>query len=151
MLIRLDKVEASEHIYNVVLKKNVPNGAFVELGKKVDYDAYEGKDIADVDGRVVMIVEPFIDMTGLEVEDEMVVKKDGRPARGYIFKENDEITITLNGVEGNTATVGQYLVPQVGKTALVASQTKAGSLCFEVVSDDEELLGKKAVLLRVVK
>ena len=148
MLIRLDKVKATEHIYNVKLGDKTPNGAIVELGGHLDYDAVEGAIPADIDNRLVMVVQEFMDRTGLEVEDEMEFAKD-KTVRGYAFEDGGEITITAKDIDG-TAVVGEYLVPQVGSFKLKASASKAGSLAFEVLA--EEIMDeKKALLLRVVR
>ena len=65
MLIQLDKV-LNAHVYNLKLKEDAPNGAILEKGKYVDYDAYEAGKVADVDGEILMTVNAFLDETGLE-------------------------------------------------------------------------------------
>ena len=150
MLIQLDKV-LNAHVYNLKLKEDAPNGAILEKGKYVDYDAYEAGKVADVDGEILMTVNAFLDETGLEDEDTLSFKA-GKVVRGYLFSKGDAITVTIDGITGATNVandmVGKFAVPEIGSHNLKIESTKSGSLAFEVMAV-EQFGGKDALYLEV--
>jgi hypothetical protein len=153
MLIQLDKVGADNHLESVVIPEaGVPNGALVQLGDFGDYDTIKGLKVTDVTEPIVMIVEEFMNRTGVENETDMVFKKDF-VARGYHFVKGDIVTVTIDGIEGATNVVadmkGKFVVPQVGKYLGKVNATASGSLCFKVMNV-ESLFGQDALVIKVV-
>lgn len=153
MLIQLDKVGGYNHLENVVIPEvGVPNGALVQLGDLGAYDSIQGLKVTDVTEPIVMIVEEFMNRTGVENETDMAFKKDFI-ARGYHFLKGDEITVTIDGVEGATNVLvdmkGKFVVPQVGKYLGKINATAVGSLCFKVMNV-ESLDNKDALVLKVI-
>ena len=153
MLIQLDKVGGYNHLENVVIPEaGVPNGALVQLGDYGSYDNIKGLKITDVTEPIVMIVEAFMNRTGVENETDMVFKKDFI-ARGYHLLKGDEITVTIDGVTDATNVLanmkGKFVVPVVGAYLGKISATASGSLCFKVMNV-ETLDGKDALVLKVI-
>lgn len=153
-LIRLDKVGADTHLDFVEIPAGgVPNGAILELGAYKEQDYFEGKLVADIKNELAFCVDPFLNKTGLELEENYVLK-EGKKVRGYKFRPGEIITITIDGITGatniKTNMVGKYAVPEVGKTALKINATKEGYLAFKVI-DVDALNGKDALVLRVEK
>ena len=153
MLIQLDKVGARNHIENVVIPEaGVPNGALVQVGTVGNYDTVNVLKIADITRPLVMIVEEFMNRTGIESETDMKFAKDF-VARGYHLLSGDEITVTIDGVTGATNVpadmIGKFVIPVVGSYAGKINATASGSLCFEVVNV-ETLYGQDALVLRVL-
>lgn len=150
MLIQLDKVGADTHIKNIVIEKDgVPNGAIVEVGEYGDYDNYNSKEVANVDNELVMLVAPFLDETGMVDEIDFKFKK-GKVVRGYCFRKNDVITVTIDGITDATNVkanmVGKFVVPEIGSYFGKIDSAKSGSLAFKVI-DVDTLNGKDALVL----
>ena len=153
MLIQLDKVGGNNHLENVVIPEvGVPNGALVQLGDFGNYDTIKGLKITDVTEPIVMIVEEFMNRTGVENETDMAFKKDFI-ARGYHFLKGDEITVTIDGITDATNVVanmkGKFDVPVIGTYLEKISATASGSLCFKVMNV-ESLDNKDALVLKVI-
>lgn len=152
MLIQLDKVGADTHIKNIVIVENdVPNGAIVEVGAYGEYDAYTSTQVTDVDNELVMLVAPFLDETGMVEEIDFKFKKN-KVVRGYCFRKNDVITLTIDGITNATNVkanmVGKFVVPVVGSYFGKVDSAKSGSLAFKVI-DVDTLDGKDALVLEV--
>ena len=153
MLIQLDKIGGDNHLENVVIPEaGVPNGALIQLGDFGNYDTIKGLKVTDVTEPIVMIVEEFMNRTGVENEADMVFKKDFI-ARGYHLLSGDVITVTIDGVESATNVLadmkGKFVVPQVGKYLGKINVTAVGSLCFKVMNV-ETLDNKDALVLKVI-
>lgn len=153
MLIQLDKVGGSNHLESVVIPEvGVPNGAFVQLGDFGDYDTIKGLKVADITEPIVMIVEEFMNRTGIENESEVVFKKDF-VARGYHLVKGDIVTVTIDGITGATNVLadmkGKFVVPQVSSYLGKVNATASGSLCFKIMNV-ESLDSKDALVLKVI-
>lgn len=153
MLIQLDKVGGDNHLESVVIPEaGVPNGALVQLGDFGDYDTIKGLKITDITEPLVMIVEEFMNRTGIENESEVVFKKDF-VARGYHFAKGDIITVTIDGITDATNVLadmkGKFVIPVVGSYLGKISATASGSLCFKVMNV-ESLDSKDALVLKVI-
>jgi hypothetical protein len=153
MLIQLDKVGADNHLENVVIPEaGVPNGALVQLGDFGDYDTINGLKITDITESIVMIVEEFMNRTGIENEKDMVFKQ-GFIARGYHFAKGDVITVTIDGISGATNVLadmkGKFVIPVIGSYLGKINATASGSLCFKVMAV-ESLDSKDALVLKVI-
>ena len=152
MLVRLDKVKPSEHIYNIKLGVgDVENGSIIERTAYNAEDNYNGILVANVDNTLVMIVEPFLDTTGLEKEEDLKFKKD-QIVRGYEFEKGDIITLTIDGITSATNVkkdmVGKFAIPAIGAKKLAINESKVGSLAFKII-DVDTLAGKDALVLEV--
>lgn len=153
MLIQLDKVKATEHILSVVPQVEVINGGLLEVGDYNEYDNVKGITIADITNELVMIVEPFMNKTGLENETDAKFKANGNPVRGYVFEDGDEITVTIDGITsatGTSADIGKFVIPVVGEQKMALNATKSGSLAFKVLRVDS-LNGETALKLKAYK
>lgn len=153
MLIQLDKVKATEHILSVVPQVEVVNGGLLEVGDYNEYDNVKGITIADITNELVMIVEPFMNKTGLESETDAKFKANGNPVRGYVFEDGDEITLTIDGITsatGTSADIGKFVIPVVGEQKMALNATKSGSLAFKVLRVDS-LNGETALKLKAYK
>lgn len=153
MLIQLDKVKATEHILSVVPQVEVINGGLLEVGDYNEYDNVKGITIADITNELVMIVEPFMNKTGLESETDAKFKANGNPVRGYVFEDGDEITLTIDGITsatGTSADIGKFVIPVVGEQKMALNATKSGSLAFKVLRVDS-LNGETALKLKAYK
>ena len=153
MLIQLDKVKATEHILSVVPQVEVINGGILEVGDYNEYDNVKGITIADITNELVMIVEPFMNKTGLENETDAKFKANSNPVRGYVFEDGDEITLTIDGITsatGTTADIGKFVIPVVGEQKMALNATKSGSLAFKVLRVDS-LNGETALKLKAYK
>lgn len=153
MLIQLDKVKATEHILSVVPQVEVINGGLLEVGDYNEYDNVKGITIADITNELVMIVEPFMNKTGLENETDAKFKANSNPVRGYVFEDGDEITLTIDGITsatGTSADIGKFVIPVVGEQKMALNATKSGSLAFKVLRVDS-LNGETALKLKAYK
>jgi hypothetical protein len=153
MLIQLDKVSGSAYLENVVIPEaGVPNGALISVGTIGGYDNVNGVKITDITSSIVMLVEEFMNRTGLEDETAMTFKV-GDIVRGYHLPKDSIITVTIDGVTNATNVsvdmVGKFVIPVVGSYLGKINATASGSLCFVVVGV-ETLAGKDALVLRVV-
>jgi hypothetical protein len=153
MLIQLDKVSGSAYLENVVIPEaGVPNGALISVGTSGDYGTVNGVKIADVTSSIVMLVEEFMNRTGLENETDMTFTT-GQIIRGYHLPKDSIITVTIDGVTNATNVsadmVGKFVIPVIGTYKPIISATASGSLCFQVRAI-ETLAGKDALVLRVV-
>jgi hypothetical protein len=153
MLIQLDKVGGDNHLESVVIPEaGVPNGALVQLGDFGDYDTINGLKITDITADIVMVVEEFMNRTGIENEKDMVFKANDI-RRGYHLLSGDIITVTIDGITGATNVLadmkGKFVIPVVGSYLGKINATASGSLCFKVMNV-ESLDGKDALVLRVI-
>lgn len=152
MLVRLDKVKPSEHIYSIKLGvEDVENGSIIERTTYNAEDNYNGILVANVDNTLVMIAEPFLDITGFEKEEDLKFKKD-QIVRGYEFEKGDIITLTIDGITSATNVkkdmVGKFAIPAIGAKKLAINESKVGSLAFKII-DVDTLAGKDALVLEV--
>ena len=152
-LIRLDKVKNFEHVYNMKVQEDgVVNGA---VAKKGDYDGYDyfkaEKNTDPTTEELVMLVSPFMDVTGLEDENDMTFKKD-QVIRGYGFEKNDIVTITIDGITSATNVksdmVGKFVEVATGAYKMAVVGSKSATLSFKVI-DVDTLDGKDALVLEV--
>lgn len=153
MKIQLDKI-SNAHVYNMVIPENgVKNGSIVARGDYADYDTYKATKPADVDAEeLVMLVAPFMNVTGLEKETDMTFKKD-EVIRGYALTKGDIVTVTIDGITSATNVkadmVGKYVEPTDGAYVMTAGLTiKTATLSFYVIAV-EQLDGTDALVLEV--
>ena len=153
MFIRLDVVRPHERIYNMKVQENgVVNGAVVKKGDYDGYDYFKAEKNTDASAEeLVMLVAPFMDVTGLEDENDMTFKKD-QVIRGYGFEKNDIVTITIDGITSATNVksdmVGKFVEVATGAYEMAVVGTKSATLSFKVI-DVDTLDGKDALVLEV--
>lgn len=153
MLIQLDKVSGSAYLESVVIQEDgVPNGAVVALGALGDYDTVKGGKPVALTDSMVMIVEEFLNRTGIESEGAMTFKT-GDVVRGYHLPKDSIITATIDGITDATNVsanmIGKFVVPVIGSYLGKINATATGSLCFQVLAV-ETLFGQDALVLKVV-
>ena len=150
MLIRLDKLN-DQHVYNMKVQEDgVVNGA---VAKKGDYDGYDyfkaEKNTDPTTEELVMLVSPFMDVTGLEDENDMTFKKD-QVIRGYGFEKNDIVTITIDGITSATNVksdmVGKFVEVANGSYKMGIQSAKSATLALKVI-DVDTLDGQDALVL----
>ena len=152
MLIRLDKLN-NQHVYNMKVQEDgVVNGAVVKKGDYIEMDTYKGeKNTTASTDELVMLVAPFMDVTGLESETDMEFKK-GDVVRGYGFEKNDVITVTIDGITSATNVasdmVGKFVEVQDASYKMAVVSSKSATLSFKVIAV-ETLDGKDALVLEV--
>ena len=152
MLVRLDKVKPSEHIYSIKLGVgDVENGSIIERTTYNAEDNYNGILVANVDNTLVMIAEPFLDITGFEKEEDLKFKKD-QIVRGYEFEKGDIITLTIDGITSATNVksdmVGKFVEVANGSYKMGIQSAKSATLAFKVI-DVDTLDGQDALVLEV--
>ena len=152
MLIRLDKLN-DQHVYNMKVQENgVVNGAVVKKGDYDGYDYFKAEKNTDASAEeLVMLVAPFMDVTGLEDETDFAFKK-GDVVRGYGFEKNDIITVTIDGITSatnvKTDMVGKFVEVADGAYKMAVVDSKSATLSFKVIVVDT-LDGKDALVLEV--
>ena len=152
MLIRLDKLN-DQHVYNMKVQENgVVNGAVVKKGDYDGYDYFKAEKNTDASAEeLVMLVAPFMDVTGLEDETDFAFKK-GDVVRGYGFEKNDIITVTIDGITSatnvKTDMVGKFVEVATGAYKMAVVGSKSATLSFKVI-DVDTLDGKDALVLEV--
>ena len=152
MLIRLDKLN-DQHVYNMKVQENgVVNGAVVKKGDYDGYDYFKAEKNTDASAEeLVMLVAPFMDVTGLEDETDFAFKK-GDVVRGYGFEKNDIITVTIDGITSatnvKTDMVGKFVEVADGSYKMGVIDSKSATLSFKVI-DVDTLDGKDALVLEV--
>ena len=152
MLIRLDKLN-DQHVYNMKVQENgVVNGAVVKKGDYDGYDYFKAEKNTDASAEeLVMLVAPFMDVTGLEDETDFAFKK-GDVVRGYGFEKNDIITVTIDGITSatnvKTDMVGKFVEVADGAYKMAVVDSKSATLSFKVI-DVDTLDGKDALVLEV--
>ena len=152
MLIRLDKLN-DQHVYNMKVQENgVVNGAVVKKGDYDGYDYFKAEKNTDASAEeLVMLVAPFMDVTGLEDETDFAFKK-GDVVRGYGFEKNDIITVTIDGITSatnvKTDMVGKFVEVADGAYKMAVVGSKSATLSFKVI-DVDTLDGKDALVLEV--
>ncbi|WP_252251353.1 hypothetical protein [Clostridium sp. VAP52] len=152
MLIRLDKVK-NGNVYNMVIGENgVPNGAVVKKGTYTEFDTYKAGKLADVTKEeTLMLVAPFMNVTGFDKEENMTFAKD-EVIRGYAFEKGDVVTLTIDGITNATNVakdmIGKYVQGVDASYKMTIIDTATATLNFEVLAV-EQLDGKDALVLEV--
>ena len=154
MLIRMDKIKANDHVYNMVVQEDgVVNGSIVTRGDYTDFDTYKAVKPADVTTEeLVILIAPFMNVTGFESETGMSFKK-GDVVRGYSLAKGDIVTITIDGITNATNVkadmVGKRVEPVNASYVMKAGlTTKTAVLSFYVIAV-EQLNGSDALVLEV--
>lgn len=155
MAVRLDKLQATYagNIESVKASVDLKNGEFVALGARVEgeRELFQAGAPTDVETQEVLLVaSPELTYeSGTTILD--FVNKAGKPARAYHLYVGDIITVTDDVIDG-TSVVGQYLVPQNGKTKLApAADLSDGTRFAAQVIEKTTIYGQPATAFRVVK
>ena len=155
ILLRLDKIKATTHVVSIKLKADAHNGNIVKLGSYVENDIYYGENpsagVGLAKDTLVLLAEQFLSYTGLEKEEEQVLKA-GTIVRGYILEQGDIITLTEDAINvSETAATTKFVIPTDSnmkmKVATAASENSKLNFAIDAL---ETLKGHKAVVLRVL-
>lgn len=148
--VRLDKIGKDATVVSFKHTNVLENGMFVELGKLgADKDSYIAKDIANVNGRIVLNATVAFDYTETMKSVFDFRLQPGKLGRGYILAKGNVITVDLGVLTASDAIeVGNKFQPAVGKKLVKVSDITA-KLGFEVI-DLETIMGVKCAVLEVL-
>lgn len=154
-VVRLDKLQATKsgNIETIVASVDLDNGSVVAIGglAGVGGEAVTADAPADVTTQEILLVaSPEV----VYDEREQIYdfyNKAGSRARAYHLHVGDIVSVSEDMIDG-TAVVGQYLIPENGKTKLVPASDLSGGTRFAAqVIAKEKVLGVNGVVYRVVK
>ena len=147
---RLDKISANAHVVSFRHPQDLENGMIVELDKLgADKDSYVAKDVANVNGRIVLHASVPFDYTETMASDFNFKLKAGQLGRGYVLAKGDMITVDQAVLTASDAiAVGNIFEPKAGKNLTKVASRTAG-LGLQVV-DMETIMGHKCVVLEVL-
>ena len=148
-LIRLDKIGANNHVYNIKLGVDAKNGNVVGLGSYAEFDVYNGTTIGALTELPIFLAEEFLNYTGYEAEEDFALKT-GKVVRGYQLERGDIVTVTDDLITGSGIAVGNLIEATTAlKIAKVATPTTGARLSFRVLEKDF-LNGLTASVLEVL-
>jgi hypothetical protein len=147
-LVRLDKIGANNHIYNIKLGADAVNGNVVGLGSYAEYDVYNGTTISALTELPIFLAEEFLNYTGYEAEEDMVLKS-GKIVRGYQLQRGDVVTATDDVITGTIGAGDLIEASTALKLLKVATPTTGARLSFRVIEKDS-LNGATASVLEVL-
>ncbi|MDD4760743.1 MAG: hypothetical protein PHU66_08050 [Bacteroidaceae bacterium] len=144
--VRLDKINASTHgnIESVVHSANLENGMVCMLGSLVNgerelYNVAIPTNATIITDEILLIASPEImyDERLDRLRDFFI--SANKPARAYHFAVGDEITISDDGITGDTV-VDQFVVPANNSLRFAAAAVDPGvavsRFCAKVVSKE---------------
>ena len=149
---RLDKIGANAHVVSFRHSEDLENGMVVELDKLgADKDSFKAKDVADVNGKVVLHSSVAFDYTETLENVEFDFRlKAGKLGRGYFLTAGDMITVDAAVLSASDEiAIGDVFEPAVGKKLTKVDGVRASKLGLEVV-DLETIMGVKCVVLQVL-
>ena len=149
---RLDKIGANAHVVSFRHAQELENGMIVELDKLgADKDSYTAKDVANVDGKVVLHASVAFDYTETMGSVDFEYRlKPGQLGRGYFLVSGDIITVDEAVLSASdTIAVGDVFEPKAGRKLTKVEDVRASKLGLEVV-DLETIMGTKCVVLQVL-
>lgn len=148
VILRLDKVEATNTIEQVELEKDVDCGMVVQLDELL-YDGEGRKAIApkDLKSNLVLLAPVPMNYQDNLLEEDFYAKA-GKLHRAYVLNEGNIITLTDNAFDSKPK-VKDILVPKTGDFGYKKGDAES-ALKFEVISDREFLAGYPATVLRVL-
>lgn len=150
-VVRLDKIGGKAHVESITFATGLANGTIVALGAlATDGESFVATAPTDVSANE-LVLHCSVPMTYVNYEGrDAFVLGAGKVGRAYKLTEGDIITITDDGIDGAT-TKGQYVIPQVGDTQMLASATVGlGKIALKVI-EKENLGDTAASVLKVVK
>lgn len=140
---RLDKVKSvyNGHIFSIRATQELENGFFVKLGD-LEANNIEVHDmlVPQTGDRLVLIANPAIiyDNTARLGADQerFYYMESGEVVRGYEIVENDVISISKLGIEGD-AVQGEYLVAGNGLNLVPSATPATDGFCAKVLRFDK--------------
>lgn len=148
---RLDKLGANAHIVSFKHTDELENGMVVELDKLgADKDSYVAKDVANVNGRIVLHASVAFDYTEtMGTVDFEYRLKPGKLGRGIVLSTGDMVTVDVAVLSGDSVNIGDVFEPAAGKKLTKVSSDRAAKLGLEVI-DLETIMGVKCAVLEVL-
>jgi hypothetical protein len=136
IMVRLDLLRDYE-VYSLVAKSG--EGAFKPgnvcvINSYVEGDVYDVVDGSAVTDEFVLVTEPFLDITGYDVEEDFSIA-EGKRFRGHKIGKNSIITVATADITGSNIAKGDKIEAGVGKNLIkVTDYTASSSARFEVVA-----------------
>lgn len=148
-LIRLDKIGANNHVYNIKLGVAAVNGNVVGLGSYVEADVYNGTTIAALTTLPIFLAEEFLNYDGRTQETDFTLAS-GSIVRGYLLERGDVVTVTDDLIDGSSIVAGDLIEASTQlEIKKVATPTTGARLSLRVLEKDA-LNGATASVLEVL-
>ncbi len=134
-MIRLDLLRDYE-VYSLVAKSGEGTfkpGNVCVIDAYVEADYYQVVDGAAVTDEFLIVTEPFLDITGQDVEADFAVA-EGVRFRGHKIGKDSIITVATADITGSSIVKGDKIEAGVGKKLIkVTDYTASSSARFEVL------------------